>query len=107
MADPEQGGEVTEQACYEALSKVEDPELGMDVVSIGLVYSVVVEGTSVSVEMTMTSPGCPLSDEILFQANNELLKVPGVEAAHVKLVWSPPWTPEMMSLEAKMVLGLA
>lgn len=97
----------TEEACYEALGKVVDPELGLDVVSLGLVYSVVVEGSSVTVEMTMTSPGCPIADQILFEANNELLKVSGIENARVNLVWAPPWTPEMMSLEAKMSLGYA
>lgn len=107
MTDEKDAGGPSEEACYEALSKVVDPELGLDVVSLGLVYTVVVEGGAVTVEMTMTSPGCPMSEQILFEANNELLKVQGIENARVNLVWSPPWTPEMMSLEAKMSLGLA
>jgi metal-sulfur cluster biosynthetic enzyme len=107
MTEENGAGQPIEEFCYEALSRVEDPELGIDVVSLGLVYSLAVQGSEVVVEMTMTSPGCPLSDQILFQANNELLKVDGVEKATVNLVWSPPWTPEMMSLEAKMSLGYA
>jgi metal-sulfur cluster biosynthetic enzyme len=96
-----------EKSCYEALGTVVDPELGVDVVSLGLVYHLVLEDGLAIVEMTMTSPGCPVADQLLFQAQNELLKVPGVERAKVNLVWSPPWTPEMMSLEAKMMLGFA
>jgi metal-sulfur cluster biosynthetic enzyme len=107
MEEESRPAQPTQESCYEALSKVMDPELGLDVVCLGLIYSVSLEGTKVSVEMTMTSPGCPLSDQILFEANNELLKIPGVEKAHITLVWTPPWTPEMMSLEAKMSLGYA
>ena len=107
MSDERETVQPTQESCYEALSKVVDPELGLDVVCLGLVYSVSLEGGCVNVEMTMTSPGCPLSDQILFEANNELLKVPGVEKVQITLVWTPPWTPEMMSLEAKMSLGYA
>jgi metal-sulfur cluster biosynthetic enzyme len=76
-------------------------------VSLGLVYRLEVKGGEVQMDMTMTSPGCPVADHLLLEANNALLKVPGVEKARVNLVWSPPWTPEMMSLEAKMALGFA
>ncbi len=96
-----------ESSCYEALGRVVDPELGLDAVSLGLIYKLSVEGSSVDVDMTMTSVGCPVAEQLLMQAQNELLKVPGVERATVNLVWSPPWTPEMMSLEAKMALGFA
>jgi len=102
---PSEGG--LEQACYKALEAVVDPELGLDVVSLGLVYRLEVKGGEVQMDMTMTSPGCPVADHLLLEANNALLKVPGVEKARVNLVWSPPWTPEMMSLEAKMALGFA
>lgn len=96
-----------EKACYEALARVVDPELGLDAVSLGLIYRLEVKGTEVDIDMTMTSPGCPVAEDLLMQANNEVLKVPGVEKARVHLVWSPAWTPEMMSLEAKMALGFA
>lgn len=107
MTEENAAGGPSEDACYEALSRVVDPELGIDVVNLGLIYSLKVEASCATVEMTMTSPGCPIADQILFQANNELLKVPGLERADIRLVWSPPWTPEMMSLEAKMSLGYA
>ena len=96
-----------EKMCYEALGGVVDPELGLDVVALGLIYRLAVEDGQADVDMTMTSPGCPVADQLLLQAQNELLKVPGVERARVHLVWSPPWTPEMMSIEAKMMLGFA
>lgn len=107
MSDVESSHESLEEACYEALGKVVDPELGLDIVSLGLIYKVGVDAGQVEVELTMTSPGCPVADQLLFQAQNELLKVPGVERAKLNLVWSPPWSPEMMSLEAKMSLGFA
>lgn len=99
--------EVTQEQCLEALGRVIDPELGLDAVSLGLIYRVDVQGSEVVVDMTMTSPGCPVAEELLFQAQNEILKVPGVERGSVHLVWDPPWTPERMSLEAKMTLGFA
>jgi metal-sulfur cluster biosynthetic enzyme len=102
-----EGGEDLEKACWAALEQVADPELGMDVVALGLIYKLEVKGSEVSVDMTMTSVGCPVAEQLLLEANNAVLKVPGVEKARVNLVWSPPWSPEMMSLEAKMMLGFA
>ncbi len=99
--------EVTRETCLEVLGKVIDPELGLDAVSLGLIYRVEVQGGEVLVDMTMTSPGCPVAEQLIFQANNELLKLQGVERATVNLVWDPPWTPERMSPEAKMALGFA
>ncbi len=96
-----------EKACYEALGNVVDPELGLDAVSLGLIYNVAAKGSEVDVDMTMTSVGCPVAEQLLMEAQNEILKVPGVEKARIHLVWSPPWSPEMMSLEAKMSLGFA
>jgi metal-sulfur cluster biosynthetic enzyme len=107
MSDPTEAPQDLEKICYEALGRVVDPELGVDVVSLGLVYKLSVTDGQADVDMTMTSPGCPVADQLLFQAQNELLKGPGVERARLHLVWSPPWTPEMMSLEAKMMLGFA
>ena len=103
----EHGATDLEKACWEALGNVVDPELGLDAVSLGLIYRLQVEESKVEVDMTMTSVGCPVAEQLLLQANNEILKVAGVRDARVNLVWSPPWTPEMMSLEAKMALGFA
>jgi metal-sulfur cluster biosynthetic enzyme len=107
MSEEAKGNGDLEAACYQALERVVDPELGVDAVSLGLIYRVSVENGSASVDMTMTSVGCPVAEQLLLEAQNEVLKVPGIERAKVNLVWSPPWTPEMMSLEAKMTLGFA
>jgi metal-sulfur cluster biosynthetic enzyme len=105
--ESEHGTTELEKACWEALGKVVDPELGLDAVSLGLIYRLQVEDGKVEVDMTMTSVGCPVAEQLLLQANNEILKVAGVKDARINLVWSPPWTPEMMSIEAKMALGFA
>ena len=97
---------VDEKECREALSKVVDPELQLDIVSLGLIYKLEIKGLEVELDMTMTSPGCPLAAEIIISARNELLKVKGIEKADIHLVWSPPWTPEMMTDDAKAVLGM-
>ncbi len=93
-------------ALWEALRKVYDPELQIDIVNLGLVYKIDVDGTNVNVDMTMTSPGCPLTKEIAINAQNELLKVEGVSKVNINLIWSPPWSPDMMSDEAKAILGI-
>lgn len=94
------------EKCWEALRNVIDPELQFDIVDLGLVYRVEIIGSTVEMDMTLTSPGCPLAPQMVMSAENELLKVEGVEKAVVKLVWSPPWSPEKMSEEAKAGLGL-
>ena len=89
----------------EALRQVEDPELGMDVVDLGLVYDVEVEGPNVKVIYSLTSMGCPagamIADGILDAARS----VPGVEEAEAELTFDPPWTPDRMSDDAKFILG--
>lgn len=90
----------------EALKKVYDPELQFDIVSLGLVYRLEEKDGEVEIDLTMTSPHCPLAAQIAFNAENELLKVEGVKKVKLNLVWSPPWKPEMMSDEAKAVLGI-
>lgn len=83
-----------EAQCWAALERVVDPELGVDAVSLGLIYRLEVKGSEVEIDMTMTSPGCPVAEQLLLEANNEVLKVQGVEKARVNLVWSPPWSPK-------------
>jgi len=97
-----------EVAAYAALGEVYDPEMGVDLVNLGLIYRLddVGEG-NLKVEMTMTSPGCPIIGQILENTRRALDAVEGVKDVDLELVWSPPWTPEMMSLEAKMMLGMA
>jgi metal-sulfur cluster biosynthetic enzyme len=91
----------------EALKKVEDPEMGVNIVDLGLVYGLAWDEASgkVSVELTLTSPGCPLGPEIMRNIKRELQALDDVIEAEVALVWRPLWNPAMMSDEAKEELG--
>jgi metal-sulfur cluster biosynthetic enzyme len=89
-----------------ALRTVEDPELHVNVVDLGLVYTVQTHDDQIDVEMTLTSPACPAGPEILRNAVSALEKLEGVAKANVKLVMSPPWTPERMSDDARDQLGI-
>ena len=91
---------------WEALRSVYDPELYMDVVSLGLVYSLREEEGSLVVEMTMTTPGCPVSDSLPEIARRTIEDaVGGVMPVDVRIVWDPPWSPAMMDDEAAQALG--
>ena len=89
----------------DALHRVIDPELGIDVVELGLVYGLVVSGSSVQIDLTMTTPACPLGEQIMLEAQERVGAVPGVTDVAVKLVWDPPWTPDRMSTAARAALG--
>jgi metal-sulfur cluster biosynthetic enzyme len=95
----------TREEVVEALRQVEDPELGMDIVDLGLMYDVEVEGPKVKVTYTLTSMGCPVGPMIDEQINEVTRQVPGVEEVETELTWNPPWSPEMMSDDAKFILG--
>ena len=95
----------TEEQVFEALRAVEDPELGMDVVDLGLVYDVIVAGPSVKVIYSLTSMGCPAGQQIEEQIREVAAAVDGVDEVTTELTFSPPWSPEMMSDDAKFVLG--
>lgn len=89
-----------------ALRVVIDPELGVDVVSLGLVYETSRQGDRARVVMTMTSPACPLGEMIVADARTAVeTMVPGVHHADIELVFEPPWSPERMSPEARQQLG--
>jgi metal-sulfur cluster biosynthetic enzyme len=96
---------VTKDDVFEALHQVEDPELGMDVVDLGLVYDVEVEGPKVKVLHTLTSMGCPAGPMIQEDIQRVAAELPGVEDVEVELTFDPPWTPEKMSDDAKFILG--
>ncbi len=95
----------SEEEIMAALGTVFDPETGLDIVSMGLVYDIQIEGTGVQVKMTLTTPGCPLSDRLSEGARTAVQQLPGVESCNVAIVWDPPWHPRMMSDEAKLQLG--
>jgi metal-sulfur cluster biosynthetic enzyme len=95
----------TKEAVVEALRRVEDPELGMDIVELGLMYDVEIEGPRVKVLYSLTSLGCPAGPLIQEQIDEVTRSVPGVEEVETELTWDPPWTPERMSDDAKFILG--
>ena len=96
---------VTKEDVKEALRGVEDPELGMDIVELGLLYDVEVEGPKVKVVHSLTSMGCPAGPMIQEGIHDAVAALPGVEKVDVELTFDPPWTPDRMSDDAKFILG--
>jgi FeS assembly SUF system protein len=91
----------------EALKTVRDPEIPMDLVELGLIYELIVKkGGTVYVEMTLTTPACPVAASMPGEVERAIRAVPGVSDVRVKLVWTPPWGPELMSDEARLELGM-
>ncbi|WP_297512756.1 metal-sulfur cluster assembly factor [Thermococcus sp.] len=98
---------ITEEMILEKLKEVIDPEIGIDVVNLGLIYEVKVNpNNTVYVKMTMTTPGCPLTMWILRAVEDKILEIPGVKDAEIELTFDPPWTPDRISPEYKKRLGL-
>ena len=97
---------ITKEKVLEALSQVYDPEIPIDIVNLGLVYSIKIENDIVDLEMTMTSPGCPSAREIIMEAQNIVSDIDGVKETNIEIVCDPPWTPEKMSEEAKLSMGM-
>ena len=95
-----------QDAIVDALRGVVDPELNVNIVDLGLVYTVQSREDEVDVEMTLTTPACPAGPEILRNAVSALEKLEGVSKANVKLVMSPPWSPDRMSDAARDELGI-
>jgi metal-sulfur cluster biosynthetic enzyme len=96
---------VTEDDIVEAMHQVEDPELGMDIVELGLMYDVDVEGSRVRIRYSLTSMGCPAGPMIADGIVEAAQAVPGVEEVEAELTFDPPWTPDRMSDDAKFILG--
>jgi metal-sulfur cluster biosynthetic enzyme len=89
----------------DALNAVEDPELGMGIVDLGLVYDVTLDASKVHVTYTLTSMGCPVGPYIAEQIETVARGVEGVDDVSIELTWTPPWSPEKMSDDAKFVMG--
>jgi metal-sulfur cluster biosynthetic enzyme len=96
----------TTEEVRDALRQVEDPELGMDIVDLGLLYDVEVENGTVKVVYTLTSMGCPVGPMIQEQIQEVVTALPDVNEVDAELTWDPPWTPEKMSEDAKFILGI-
>ena len=96
---------ITREEVFDALRVVEDPELGMDIVELGLLYDAEVEGAKVRITYSLTSLGCPVGPLIEQQIEEVVESLPGVEEVEAELTWDPPWSPERMSDDAKFILG--
>jgi len=98
-------GTATEDDVYEALEEVIDPELGLDFVSLGLVYDVVLEDDEAHITFTLTTPACPIGPQVSEQMREFVGQLQGINKVHPKMIFDPPWSPEMMSEDAKFALG--
>ena len=96
----------TKEDVINALSKVVDPEIGISVIDLGLIYGIEISDGKVLIRMTLTSPYCPLSRLIVSQVKQAVEKIEDVKEVEIKLVWDPPWSPAMMSERAKKLLGM-
>ncbi len=97
---------LTTELARELLREVIDPELGVNIVDLGLVYELAVEDGRVEIAMTLTTPGCPLGGYIEDEIRACLSTLPQLHGIAVRLVWEPPWSPEKMSEEARAQLGI-
>jgi metal-sulfur cluster biosynthetic enzyme len=97
--------QVDADAVTEALSNVIDPELGLDFVELGLVYDVEIDGSTVNITFTLTTPACPIGPQVSEQMQEFVGEVEGVAEVVPNMVFSPPWTPDRMSEDAKFALG--
>ncbi|MCR4429184.1 MAG: iron-sulfur cluster assembly protein [Caldiserica bacterium] len=90
----------TKEDILTALKEVYDPEIPINIVDLGLIYDVQISNDNVHVKLTLTAPGCPLSEILSAEVRERLLKVEGIKEASVEVVWDPPWTPERINKEA-------
>ncbi len=104
-ATPPESGAVTEDLVKLALRRVKDPELNLNIVDLGLIYAINVDGSVVNIDMSLTSPGCPSGPEIMTEAEKEVRSVDGVSDVKMNLVWSPFWSPERIEPRVRAYLG--
>ncbi len=90
----------------DALREIYDPEIPVNIYDLGLIYRVQIENGDAEVDMTLTTPGCPVAQSFPGMVESSIRKVPGVKNAKVELVWDPPWTQDKLSEEARLQLGL-
>ena len=99
-------GAVSEEQVKLALRRVKDPDLHLNIVDLGLLYGVRVDGSTVNVDMTLTSPACPSGPEIVSSVEREVGAIDGVEAVKTNIVWTPFWTPDRIEPRVRAYLGL-
>ena len=96
---------IDQDEVFEALTNVIDPELGLDFVELGLVYGVEIAGGQVTITFTLTTPACPIGPQVSEQMEEFVSEIEGVEQVITQMVFTPPWTPDKMSEDAKFALG--
>ena len=96
---------IDQDALLGALKNVYDPELGVNVVDLGLIYDIEQNDGNIKVDMTVTTPGCPLHESMLQGVGDALSIFPGVKRVEVRLVWEPLWAPDRISAEGRQALG--
>ncbi len=101
-----EGGAVSEEQVKLALRRVKDPDLHLNIVDLGLLYGIRVDGSTVNVDMTLTSPACPSGPEIVGSVEREVGSVEGVESVKTNIVWTPFWTPDRIEPRVRAYLGL-
>jgi metal-sulfur cluster biosynthetic enzyme len=106
MDIPTAAASLTETRVRDALATVIDPELGLSLVELGLIYSIEVAERRVGVKMTLTTQGCPMHESLVWGVRRAVLALDMVEEVDVELVWDPPWQPAMMSAQARERLGV-
>src|SRR4051794_30310992 len=89
-----------------ALRKVKDPELNLNIVDLGLVYEIAVDGSDVQIDMTLTSPGCPAGPQIMGDVERAVKAMPGVNVVNINLVWEPFWSPDKIEPRVRAYMGL-
>ncbi len=99
------GGAISADQARLVLRRVKDPELNLNIVDLGLIYEVHVNGSNVQIDMSLTSPGCPSGPEIMGEAEEQLRTIPGIGEVTMNLVWSPPWTPERIEPRVRAYMG--
>ena len=104
-ADNSSGGAISADQARLVLRRVKDPDLNLNIVDLGLIYDVHVNGSNVQIDISLTSPGCPSGPEIMGEAEQQLRTIPGIGDVTMNLVWSPPWTPERIEPRVRAYMG--
>jgi metal-sulfur cluster biosynthetic enzyme len=102
---PESAASLTVDDVMDALANVIDPELGLDFVELGLIYGVEIDDGNVHVTFTLTTPGCPIGPQVTEQIDEFVGELEGVKTVDCEMVFTPPWSPDKMSEDAKFALG--
>ncbi len=104
-AENSSGGAISADQARLVLRRVKDPDLNLNIVDLGLIYDVHVNGSNVQIDISLTSPGCPSGPEIMGEAEQQLRTIPGIGNVTMNLVWSPPWTPERIEPRVSAYMG--